>query len=110
MIDEDLDKILEAWKVEPEIPARFQANVWARIASRETERENSFWRGLTAHFLGLLLRPAYAMALVVTMMGMSLGAARIHSENVNNRRWATLEARYAFSIDPYAQAMERSAR
>lgn len=110
MNEDDLRTKLRAWRVEPEIPARFQADVWTRIAARETARENSVWRGMSERLFGTIARPAYAATLVVAFLGISLGTARIHADNANSRRLAALETRYVLSIDPYLKAQDRWTR
>ena len=110
MNDEDLKTKLRTWRVAPEIPTRFQVGVWARIAAREAARDNSVLRQMSEQLFGTIARPAYAATLVVAFMGISLGTAHIHADKVNSRRLAALETRYVFSIDPYAQAQERSSR
>jgi hypothetical protein len=44
---DNLDAKLNAWEVNPRVPASFQREVWQRIASRQAAREEAFWPRLT---------------------------------------------------------------
>ena len=104
MNDDGLRAKLKTWKVEPEIPARFQAEVWARIAARDAARDASPWRQFLRGLLAALDRPAYATAAIALTVVVSLGAARMQSDSANARGLAQLEMRYVNSIDPNAPA------
>ena len=83
-----------------EIPSRFQAGVWQRIAAREETRSRSLWRRVRVSLLSGLSRPAYATALVVASISLSLGVAHVQAQAENAKHWRELEARYVRSITP----------
>ncbi|MEO7934416.1 MAG: hypothetical protein ABIT76_14790 [Chthoniobacterales bacterium] len=96
-----LDHTLQEWKVEPAIPQRFQADVWARIQQRENARAShwsSIWmRWLTPDF------PVWPLATAATLVMMLLGAGigSLSAASQLDRTRAELALEYVQSIDPY---------
>lgn len=99
---DDLAASLRTWKVEPQVPASFQREVWQRIAARQTAREEAFWPQLVQWVSSQLVRPRYALALVAVTLSVSLGAAHLQAQDANARLGKQLAARYATSVDPLA--------
>jgi hypothetical protein len=103
--DSDSDELsakLRAWRVSPQVPASFHREVWSRIAARQSERDQAVWSRGIEWLVSALLRPRYAVALVVMSTSLSLAAAHIQSQETQAKNWKTLEARYAASINPLA--------
>lgn len=103
---DELKGKLECWKVDPAVPSGFQREVWQRIALRAAARQQSGWRHLGRSFFELMATPRYASAALVMAIVIGAGAAQVASQE-NARRWNDLQARYATSIDPVAQALHR---
>lgn len=101
---DELSRKLRAWRVEPQVPAGFQREVWQRIAAQRVTGENAFWPSLPGWLAAQFTRPRHAVALAAVMLlaGLGLGQARAQELNVKNRK--TLEARYADSVNPLAMA------
>lgn len=111
MKDSDpLSDRLHQWRVTPEIPARFQADVWSRIRDRADAESAT---GLRA-FLDWLLparptwRYATAAALTVALAASTLGTVTAH--RANDRVRMDLAESYAASIDPYVRVAGHSPR
>lgn len=107
MNDDELDSLIRSTHPEPEFPASFQREVWARIAVAEQQSWAAQWR----HFLQVLFvgiaRPAPAVAFVVTMlvMGVGLGSLTAPGNSVSAQRNA-----YAASINPVTAAHDSTHR
>ena len=97
---DELSSKLKSWNVGVEIPARFQAGVWQRIAAREETRSRSLWRRVRVSLLSGLSRPAYATALLIVSISLSLGVAHVQAQSANVNHWRELEMRYVRSITP----------
>lgn len=101
---DDLSAKLRTWKVEPRVASSFQREVWQRIAARQSAREGAFLPHLVQTLAAFLARPAYAIALVMASLSISIGVAHVLAQEMKGKHWKTLEARYAASIDPLAMA------
>jgi hypothetical protein len=93
---------LRTWKVEPQIPASFQREVWQRISARGSARTEAFLPQLWALISAQLARPQYGFILVVVSLAAGLGVARVQAQDAKAKQWMALENRYAASIDPLA--------
>lgn len=98
--DDELKESLKAWKAEVELPARFQAEVWQRIAARADEQKQSW---VLDWLLIFLPRPQYASALVAVMILFGFLGAQFQAQQDRAQTFQKLEARYVQSIDPYSQ-------
>lgn len=97
---------LDAWKVDLEAPPRFQAEVWARIAARESARR-SLWDVLDAFASRLnaaFLQPRFAAASVAMGLMLGIGAAWVHAQDANASASRQLESRYLQTINPLAHS------
>ena len=109
MTDHDpLHERLQAWSDTPEIPPSFHADVWARIRVREEEHVDT---GLAAFIRWLFPTPvvwqlATATAVVMLVLGASLGNLTANAANEDNR--SALAQRYAQSVDPYLQLAQHA--
>jgi hypothetical protein len=99
---DDLSAKLRTWKVEPRVPGSFPREVWQRIAARQSAREEAFWPRVLEWFSTQLVRPQYAVALVVVSLSVSLGVAHVQAQETKVKHWKALEDRYAASVDPLA--------
>jgi len=107
MNNENLDYQLREWKVEPEVPADFQAGVWAKIASSEADRVNSLWNRYLPRLRSVLIQPAYASLVAVAMVATGLGGAYLQAQQTNGRNLIELRARYTLAIDPQSHSTLR---
>lgn len=99
-MDKKLKRQLTGWKTDVEVPRRFQAEVWQRIAARDAARRARPWYQLREWFSVQLAKPSYATALVVAGVSISLGVAHVQAQSANARHWRELESRYVSSINP----------
>jgi hypothetical protein len=106
-MNDELKRKLDTWKVAPAVPGGFQREVWQRIAAREAARQQSGWRQRSRRFFELLATPRYATAACLTAVVIGAGAAQVRATQENDWRWSELQTRYAISIDPVAQAVDR---
>jgi hypothetical protein len=100
MDDQDLTKLLRGWKVSSPVPARFEADVWQRIAAADNTDVNLltlFRTWLAQAFARPTVAFTYAAVLLLAGALSGLWQAQTASERVTER----LEARYVQSIDPY---------
>lgn len=67
-----LDDLLKSWKVEATLPARFQDQVWRRIAQSEERSAlpsiSTWFLGLTAHLASVLRRPIGTAVYLSTLL------------------------------------------
>lgn len=105
--DPILKKKLEAWRVDPRIPAGFQREVWQRIAAKETARRSSFKYQFVEWMTSLLLTPRYAAALIIVGAFLGISVAQVEAMNANSKSSKYLETRYIGTIDPYQHISSR---
>lgn len=91
----NLKNKLDAWKVDVELPARFQAGVWEKIAARAPRHP-----GLLDSLRALFLRPAWSVALVVAGITIGLGGARVAAAHTRSDAMRAMQAEYVRMIDP----------
>ncbi|MEP6937628.1 MAG: hypothetical protein ABI871_06125 [Chthoniobacterales bacterium] len=101
MDPDELSSKFQAWKTDVEIPRRFQAEVWRRIAAREEARRRSLWNRVRDGLLIQLAKPQYATALIAVSICASLGVAHLQARGANAKHWRQLETRYVNSITPF---------
>jgi hypothetical protein len=97
-----LQQTLQAWEAPLELPPRFQAEVWRRIADRETEP--TFWENASALLTTLFTQPGRVALVLAATLALSAGAALTQARQENNRQWQTLQSRYFQSINPLSSA------
>ena len=90
---------LQAWQAEVIPPARFQSEVWQRIAARAPARR-SLLGGWLEGLLVALSRPAYAAALVTACIGLGLGLGYTAAGNARSATVQQGRALYVASINP----------
>ncbi len=102
--DDELSAKLRAWKIELQVPAGFQREVWQRIAARQSPWAKTFWAGLLQWISDQLARPQYATAMIAMMLTSGIGFAHVKADHSNAKSWKMLEARYANSVNPLAMS------
>jgi hypothetical protein len=102
--DDRLTRLLSDWRLETNLPPRFQEDVWKRIARAENAGAPSFlgqlWNVLDAAFR----RPVPAVAYVTVLVAIGLSVGMLRARETTSRLDHTLEARYLQSVDPYLQS------
>ena len=100
--DDGLGKVLREWRVQAELPPRFQESVWKRIERGESPAPAPFWSVIAQWFATVLPRPAVALAYVavVVALGATAGWAQARQESAQVRD--QLGERYIHVLDPYA--------
>lgn len=93
-----LDALLKSASAEVNLPPRFQAEVWQRIADRATDSPWQPVRAWLEQWAAILTRPRYALALVAVAILVGAGAAQIQATRDYSD---TMQARYVSMIDPY---------
>ncbi len=98
-MNQNLKQQLDAWNVEIDVPPRFQANVWAEIAARESR-----WTRFLNQAAALFYNPVPVAALVALALTLSMGAAYVQAQSSNERNGKQMETLYMQSINPLAHA------
>lgn len=99
--DEALSKLLRTWKLEAELPPRFQESVWKRIECAERDVRIPFWRVFLAQAQAAFRRPALAVVYIALLTGAGLGAGYWHAEDRAAAVNSEMRTRYVQSVDPY---------
>lgn len=98
-----LGPLLREWDVTAEAeaaePARFEEEVWRRIAAEEAAR-GSWLTTLLEAWRGRVLNPAWGLAVIV--LGLGIGAG--FGQRAADQEWSRLGQSYANSINPIALA------
>jgi hypothetical protein len=100
--DDELKRMLRAWKVEAELPRAFNREVWLRIATEERKRNEALLPSLTAWLFSAIAHPKYALALVALSLTAGVALAHMEAQETKAQHWKALEARYSASINPLA--------
>ena len=103
MIDSNDPLPLQAWKTELLPSARFQSEVWQRIADRDSAR-HSFLEGWLESLLLRLPRPASAVALVALAIGLGLGLGYTAAGNTRSAGLQEGRALYMAAINPLSHS------
>ena len=101
---DDFSAKLRTWTVEPQVPGAFQREVWQRISVLQAGREETFWAGVARWSFTQLVRPRYAVALVILSLSAGIGVAHVQAQETKAKHWKELEVRYAASVDPLAMS------
>jgi hypothetical protein len=100
-MNSDENQLFPTWTVKVEIPPRFQANVWAQIAARESSRR-PLWDQLRDWVAAEFCKPHLAPALVTLGLTLSIALAYMQAQDTNVMKGKELEARYLETINPLA--------
>lgn len=103
MNDDELNRNLRSWRVDPAVPGGFQHAVWQRIAARR----HYDWRRTLGNVLAQLAAPPYAAVVVASAMILAAGAAQIEATAQNRRDWQALGTSYVRSVNPLELAAAR---
>ena len=90
---------LQAWKAGVNPPARFQSEVWQRIAARTPVRRGLF-DGWLEYLALLLARPVFAVALVTVSIALGLGLGHTAADRAHATGLQEGQALYMASINP----------
>ena len=96
-----LSELLREWKVGSSLPARFQEQVWNRIARAQKLKPGINWAALARWIEGEFARPALAVSYVALLLaaGLVAGFWQAHSKTAQgDAEWRT---RYVQMVDPY---------
>jgi hypothetical protein len=99
--DETLSKLLHTWKVEAQLPPRFQEAVWRRIENGDAELKISLWQTLRARIEAAFARPALAVAYVAVLLAAGVSVGYWRAEDRSAEVESELRSRYVQNIDPY---------
>ena len=105
---DDVAAKLASWRVQPRLPSSFQREVWARIGSRQAEREAAFGRQLWLQVESLFARPAYVFVFAGICLLLGLSVAHQRAEETNAQIHERLETRYVESVSPFLQQLPPS--
>ncbi len=100
--DPRLDALLRESRPEVELPPRFEAEVWHRIALAGKRRPD-FW-----NFDWLwrpTCQPRLAFAIVITAVLLGAGLANLQAEQHYQQAMAASKSRYIHSVDPFANTL-----
>jgi hypothetical protein len=99
--DERLNEMLGSWKVDANLPPRFQEQVWRRIARSDSAGDAPFWvkafRAMTEPFT----RPKVAYAYIAVLLTFGIAAGSWTAQVKSSKMEAALGSRYVHTIDPY---------
>lgn len=96
--------VLRAWSPKAELPARFQAGVWRRIADADVAAGSGFWETIRQWLEVRVNRPAAAGVFVAALMGLGVTAGYWHARLDSAQTESALQARYLQSVDPFLPA------
>lgn len=99
--NDQLTELLKGWHVKVDVPPGFQREVWARIAAREGEREQSLLRRFTVALSMGVARPAFATLLLLVTSSAGIAIAHVNAREANAKHWLAMESHYVASLDPY---------
>jgi hypothetical protein len=99
--EESLGRALRRWTLEAPLPARFQEQVWQRIARAETQPQLTFRAGLLRSLEAVLLRPKIALSYVAAVLALGVAAGAVAAQIKTGHLDASLRARYVQSVNPY---------
>ena len=96
-----LSRMLRAWKVDAQLPPRFQEDLWRRIECAKAPTAASVWQTLAAWLDAAFRRPAMVVSFAVVLLAAGAAAGRSQARQETARLSGELSVRYVHSIDPY---------
>lgn len=99
--DERLSKLLRTWKLEAQLPPRFQEAVWQRIERAEPCAKIPLWQVLAARVEAAFKRQALATAYVALLLFAGLGSGFWHAGDRTAQADSEMRLRYVQTVDPY---------
>lgn len=100
--EKNLNSLLKDWQPQVDLPARFESEVWHRIASAQ-EKRSEFWS--LDWLFRIICPPKFAFALVVTAVLLGSGLANWQAQQNYHRDMAASKSRYIHSVDPFANTL-----
>ena len=94
-----LDALLNDWQPQLDLPARFESDVWRRIAFAQ-ENRSDFWS--FAWLFRMTCQPKHAFAIVAAAVLLGTGLANWQAERNYHHELAESKSRYIHSINPFA--------
>jgi hypothetical protein len=101
MNDDELNELIRGASLPPRFPSSFQREVWQRIAVTESRSLHSILSRVTSGCLQWMVKPAGAVATIMTMLIIGAGLGGIAS---NKETDSSLKAAYTASINPIRSA------
>ncbi len=100
MNDDELDFLIRRSHPQPEFPASFEREIWARIAVAEQQSWLARWRQWRQAVLLWIARPVPALALgaIMLIVGVGLGNLSRREDEA-----AAMRAVYVASINPFPE-------
>lgn len=99
--DAALSKLLQTWKLEAQLPPRFQESVWRRIEQADVAMAPGFVHAVQAWLERALDRPALGAAYIVVLLFAALGAGYWRAADETSQAQAQWRAPYVQTVDPY---------
>jgi hypothetical protein len=99
--DQELTKLLQAWKVDAQLSPRFQEAVWHRIERSELPAPIPFWAVVASWLEAAFARPALGTAYIALLLFAGVGAGYWHVGDRVAQANSALRARYVQTVDPY---------
>ena len=99
--DAALRQVLRQWKVDPQLPPRFQEQVWRRIERSEPQVHLPALMHLFHRLTAALARPSLAVSYVTILLLSGLLAGYWQVRITRAHMDETLSARYVQMVDPY---------
>jgi hypothetical protein len=101
MNDDDLHELIRGASPPPVFPSSFQREVWQRIAVSESKSFSSLLSRFASDWLHWMVRPAGAVATIMTMLIIGAGLGGLASNKFSE---SDLKAAYTASINPIRSA------
>jgi hypothetical protein len=99
--DEALRQVLQQWKVDAQLPPRFQEQVWRRIERSEPQAQAPAWMFLFYRLTAALARPSLAASYVTLLLLAGLLAGYWQARITKTHNDEALGSRYVQMVDPY---------
>lgn len=100
MNDEQLNKLLNNWEIDPVVPATFHRDVWHRIERQRSGRIPGAWWNAMQVFLESLHRPVFAVSLYLVLALGGLGGGILLGNIQESNQREELKMYYQASINP----------
>ena len=101
MKPENIDQTLREWKLDANLPPRFQERVWQRIARNESPQSLNLWVLIRTRIAEILARPSMAAGYLALLLFTGLLAGYWQARMEQSHTLEDLGARYVQMMDPY---------
>lgn len=99
--DEALSKLLRTWKVDAQLPPRFQEAVWRGIERADSVAKISFWRVLVGRVERAFAQRSVAAAYIFIFLLVGVGAGYWRAGDKTAQVESEWRTRYVQAVDPY---------